>query len=56
MKFPDVGSMAEFILVNKVSKIETNTSAKTISGFVSEEHIAIAETKFGAELICLKAF
>ena len=55
MRFPDAVRMADFILTNKVSKVETDSREITIKGLLTDQLIAIAETQYEAKLIDLRA-
>ena len=48
--FPNTSLMAEFILNNRVSKVETNSNEKSVKGFLSEEQINTAIASYGADL------
>ena len=52
--FPDVQSMAEFILSQRVSKIETDTANCYLRGLLTDDLIAIAETEYGASVLYMK--
>ena len=55
LRFPDAVRMADFILTNKVSKVETDSRETTIKGLLTDQLIAIAETQYEAKLIDLRA-
>jgi hypothetical protein len=55
LRFPDAVRMADFILTNKVSKVETDSREITIKGLLTDQLIAIAETQYEAKLIDLRA-
>ena len=46
--FPDATSMAEFIMEKRVSGLQTNSRALSISGFLPDGDIANACIKFNA--------
>jgi hypothetical protein len=52
--FPDVESMAEFILSQRVSKIETDTTNCYIKGLLTDDLIRIAETEYGATILFMR--
>ena len=49
LTFPNVTSMADFILTQRLSHIETDCRQLTIKGLLSSEHIIIAKKKFKAK-------
>ena len=52
--FPDVGSMAEFILKNRLSNIETDYTQCTIRGIFYDKQLTIAEGLYGAQVMHMK--
>jgi hypothetical protein len=57
--FPDVTSIAEFILTCKVSRVIIDSSEKMLRGIISDAHLRIACKDFGAkvkESIQVKSF
>ncbi len=48
--FPDTTSLAEFLLTYKPASTNVSSAQRTLSGDLSDDLIAIACTKFGAEL------
>ena len=57
--FPDVMSLTEFILTQKVSKVITDSAQKMLRGTISDKQLSIACKEFGAkvkESIAIKAF
>lgn len=57
--FPDVTSIAEFLLANKVSKTIIDSSQKTLKGMVSDKVLDIAVKQYGAKIkesIAVKTF
>ena len=56
LTFPTVAGMAEFILSNKVTKVDANTADCSIPGLFSDELIVIAETQYGAKLLLMDMF
>jgi len=57
--FPDVTSIAEFLLMNKVSKTIIDSSQKTLKGMMSDKVLDIAVKKYGAKIkesIAIKSF
>jgi len=51
LTFPTVAAMAEFILANKVIKVDADTTDCSITGLFSDELLVIAETQYGATLL-----
>jgi hypothetical protein len=49
--FPDVTTMAEYILKQRVSQVQTDSTAITITGVLPDEKIAKACTDYGGEII-----
>jgi len=43
--------MTEFILANKVIKVDADTTDCSITGLFSDELLVIAETQYGATLL-----
>ena len=57
--FPDVTSIAEFLLANKVSKTIIDSSQKTLKGMISDKALDTAVKQFGAKIkesIAVKTF
>jgi hypothetical protein len=54
--FPDTTSIANFLLWYKPSKLEVNSTQRTLSGRLAEELIVIALTQYGAELKPVHSF
>jgi hypothetical protein len=57
--FPDVISLSEFVLANKVSKTIIDSSQKTLKGMMSDKVLAVAVKQFGAKIkesIAVKSF
>jgi hypothetical protein len=57
--FPDVTSIAEFLLTHKVSKTIVDSSQKTLKGIISDKVLDAAVKKYGAkvkESIAVKSF
>ena len=52
--FPDVGSMAEFIVKNRLSNIESDSKQRSISGVFTDRQLTIAEGLYGARIMYLK--
>lgn len=52
--FPDVQSMAEFILSQRVSRVETDTENCYLKGLLTDDLISIAETEFGASVLYMR--
>lgn len=48
--FPNNVLMAEFILTNRLSRVETNTLRLSLSGYLTEQQIVNALLYFQAEL------
>jgi len=48
--FPDVQSMADFIIAEKISKAEADSFEQTVIGAVSEDQIEVAKQVYGAML------
>ena len=48
--FPDVQSMADFIIKEKISNAEADSFEQTVIGAVSEDQIDIAKEVYGAML------
>ena len=48
--FPDVISIAEFVLNYKVAKIIIDSSEKRVTGIITEKHLEIAVKKYGARI------
>jgi hypothetical protein len=48
--FPDVQSMADFIVAEKISKAEADSFEQTVIGVVSDDQIEIAKQVYGAML------
>lgn len=51
LSFPDVSVMADYILKQKVSQIQTDSKTVTLSGILSDEDIAKACTTYGGDII-----
>jgi hypothetical protein len=49
LEFPDVGSMARFIVNNREAKVEIDSFECKLKGFFSNTLIAIAKDKYGAK-------
>lgn len=57
--FPDITSIAEFLLTNKVSKTIIDSSQKTLKGIMSDKVLNVAVKQYGArikESIAIKSF
>ena len=52
--FPDVGSMAEFVLKNRLSNIETDYTQCTIRGIFTDKELTIAEGLYGATMMYMR--
>jgi len=48
--FPDIVSMAEFILTHKVSRVIIDSSEKMLRGTISDKHLDIACRQYGAKI------
>jgi hypothetical protein len=48
--FPDVTSLTEFILTQKVSKIIIDSSQKMLRGTITEANLNIACKQYGAKI------
>ncbi len=48
LKFPDIATMAEFIITHKVAKVTTNNEEKSLEGFIPEELVTAARQGYGA--------
>lgn len=48
LKFPDIATMAEFVITHKVSKITTNNEEKSLEGLIPEELVTAACQGYGA--------
>jgi hypothetical protein len=48
--FPDVTSMSEFLLTNKVSKTIIESSQKTLKGVMSDKVLDVALKQYGAKI------
>jgi len=48
--FPDVTSLAEFVLTNKVSKTIIDSSQKTLKGIMSDQVMDVAIKQFRAKI------
>jgi len=48
--FPDVISMAEFLLMNKVSKAITDSGKKELKAIMTDKVVAIACKEYGAKI------
>lgn len=48
--FPDVTSIAEFLLANKVSKTIIDSSQKTLKGMISDKVLDVAVKQYGARI------
>ena len=51
LAFPDITSMAEYILVNRVSAVETDSKLVTIKGVLSDKEILKACQSYDAAII-----
>ena len=49
LEFPDVESMARFIINNREAKVEIDSFECKLKGFFSNTLIAIAKAKYGAK-------
>ncbi|RYZ21638.1 MAG: hypothetical protein EOO16_12255 [Chitinophagaceae bacterium] len=49
--FPTVASLAEFLIVERISSVETDSIAKTITAVLADQQIASACTKYNACLL-----
>jgi hypothetical protein len=57
--FPDVTSMTEFLLTNKVSKTIIESSQKTLKGVMSDKVLDVALKQYSAKIkesIAIKTF
>lgn len=57
--FPDVTTMSEFLLANKVSRAITDTAEKELRGIVTDKVLDIACKQYGAKIkesIQIKSF
>jgi len=57
--FPDVISLTEFVLANKVSKTIIDSSQKMLKGVVSDKVLTVAVKQYGAKIresIAVKTF
>ena len=57
--FPDVISLTEFLLANKVSKTIIDSSQKMLKGVVSDKVLTVAVKQYGAKIresIAVKTF
>lgn len=57
--FPNITSIAEFLLTNKVSKTIIDSSQKTLKGMMSDKVLDVAVKQFGAKIkesIAVKSF
>lgn len=57
--FPDINSIAEFLLTNKVSKTIVDSSQKTLKGVISDKALDTAVKQYGAKIkesIAVKTF
>jgi hypothetical protein len=48
--FPDVTSIAEFVLTYRISKVIIDSSEKKLQGTLHEKHLAIACKEFKAKI------
>jgi len=48
--FPDVTSLADFVLTHRLSKVITDSAAKTLQGTIHENYVEIACRQFGAKI------
>lgn len=48
--FPNVTSIAEFLLTNKVSKTIIESSQKTLKGVMSDKVLDVALKQYGAKI------
>ncbi|HEY0060015.1 MAG TPA: hypothetical protein VGB56_12845 [Flavisolibacter sp.] len=48
LKFPDIATMAEFIITHKVSKVTTSNEEISLEGFVPDELVTAACQGYGA--------
>lgn len=51
VSFPDITIMAEFILRQKLSHVQTDSKAITITGILSDDQIAKAYTVYGGDIL-----
>ena len=49
--FPDVTTMAEFILIQRLSHIETDCKHYKLTGLLSSENITLAKKKYKAQVV-----
>ena len=57
--FPDITSVAEFLLTYKVSKAIVESSEKKLKAVMSDKHLNIACKQYGAKIkesIAIKSF
>jgi hypothetical protein len=52
--FPEVTTMAEFILEQKLSKVEFDTEHCNLKGLLTDDLIKIAETEYGATVLFIR--
>ena len=48
LKFPDIATMAEFIITHKVSQVTTNNEEISVEGFIPNELVIAACQGYGA--------
>ena len=48
--FPDTYRLMKFLLLNKLSHVEVNSNQRSLTAFLSDNQIVIAETKYKAIL------
>ncbi len=48
LKFPDIKSLAEFVVTNEVSQITTNNEERTVEGAIPDYLIRLACKGYGA--------
>jgi len=48
--FPEVTSMAEFILSQRISRAQSNSNDLTLTGVMTEQQIATARKQFKAKV------
>ena len=48
--FPDIVSLTDFILTQKVSKVIVDSSQKLLKGTITESNLSIACKQYGAKI------
>jgi len=52
--FPDVRSMTEFILKNRLSNIECDSKECAVSGVFTDKQLTITEGLYGASVVYMR--